>query len=90
MSVIEYESGISNITQGLQQVRKDFYCRVFLLYANWLDAITIFDEVRRQEMDQSDFVWIISEQVSLRFYFVEFYFKTITNNNGALLGTKCP
>ena len=61
-SIIEYEPGISNIGLELQHARDDFYCRVFILYANADDADIIFQEINRKQMDRSDFVWIVSEQ----------------------------
>ena len=65
-SIIEYEPGISNIAAELQYVRENLYCRVILLYANAEDAEIIFEEVKQQEMDQADYVWIVSEQVSFQ------------------------
>ena len=64
-SIIEYEPGISNIAHELEYVRNNLYCRVILLYANALDAEIIFEEVKLQQMDQADYVWIVSEQVNL-------------------------
>lgn len=53
-----------NIGQDLKNVRNNYYCRVLLLYANADDAELIFDEIRKQGMDQSGYVWIVSEQAS--------------------------
>ncbi|OTF71327.1 hypothetical protein BLA29_007784 [Euroglyphus maynei] len=61
-SIIEYETGMLNIGRDLNNVRNNHYCRVLLLYANVDDAEIIFDEIHRQGMDQSGYVWIISEQ----------------------------
>ena len=47
-----------------KNVRNNYYCRVLLLYANADDAEIIFDEIRKQGMDQSGYVWIVSEQAS--------------------------
>uniref|UniRef100_A0A6P6Y478 Glutamate [NMDA] receptor subunit 1-like n=1 Tax=Dermatophagoides pteronyssinus TaxID=6956 RepID=A0A6P6Y478_DERPT len=63
-SIIEYETGMLNIGHDLKNVRNNYYCRVLLLYANADDAELIFDEIRRQGMDQSGYVWIVSEQAS--------------------------
>lgn len=68
--IIEYESGISNIRRELRYAQRNLYCRVFILYANSEDAEIIFTEIIQQEMDQTDYVWIVSEQVSLRYLFL--------------------
>ncbi|KAJ6222112.1 hypothetical protein RDWZM_000657 [Blomia tropicalis] len=60
--IIEYESGISNIRRELRYAQRNLYCRVFILYANSEDAEIIFTEIIQQEMDQTDYVWIVSEQ----------------------------
>lgn len=64
-TIIEYEPGISDIAYELQHAKDNFYCRVFILYANSLDAEVIFQEISRQQMDISDYVWIVSEQVRI-------------------------
>ncbi|XP_046911606.2 LOW QUALITY PROTEIN: glutamate [NMDA] receptor subunit 1 [Dermatophagoides farinae] len=62
-SIIEYETAdMLNIGQDLKNVRDNYYCRVLLLYANADDAEIIFHEIHRQGMDQSGYVWIVSEQ----------------------------
>jgi len=62
-SIIEYEPLISNVALELQYVHDNLYCRVFILYASAADAEIIFKEIVKQKMDQSDYVWIVSEQV---------------------------
>lgn len=51
-----------NIQEKLLFARDNHYCRVFILYANTVDAERIFADVRGLQMDQSDYVWIVSEQ----------------------------
>ncbi|XP_067123537.1 glutamate [NMDA] receptor subunit 1-like isoform X1 [Centruroides vittatus] len=60
-SVIEYEPGITDITQELEE-KKELFCRVFILYANTKDADGIFREVDRLNMTSSGYVWLVSEQ----------------------------
>ncbi len=62
-SIVEYEPGISNITHELEYMHKNIHCRVFILYASAADAEIIFDKVSFMGMDQTDYVWIVSEQV---------------------------
>lgn len=49
-------------------MHKNIHCRVFILYASAADAEIIFDKVRFMGMDQSDYVWIVSEQVASNFH----------------------
>ncbi|XP_064488877.1 glutamate [NMDA] receptor subunit 1-like isoform X2 [Ornithodoros turicata] len=59
--VIEYESGITDILQELEEV-KELHCRVFVLYATAEDATGIFSEVTYLNMTSPEYVWIVSEQ----------------------------
>ncbi|XP_022238810.1 glutamate [NMDA] receptor subunit 1-like, partial [Limulus polyphemus] len=59
--VIEYEPGFTDIIQHLEKT-KEFYCRVFILYANTEDAESIFREVEQLKMISPAYVWIVSEQ----------------------------
>lgn len=49
-------------------MHKNIHCRVFILYASAADAEIIFDKVRFMGMDQSDYVWFVSEQVVSHFH----------------------
>ncbi|XP_022253390.1 glutamate [NMDA] receptor subunit 1-like [Limulus polyphemus] len=59
--VIEYEPGFTDIIQQLEKT-KEFYCKVFILYANTEDAESIFREVEQLKMTSPGYVWIVSEQ----------------------------
>lgn len=61
-SVIEYEPSITNIATELDRVDEELQSRVYLLYANELDAQSIFVEVNRLNLTESGYVWLISEQ----------------------------
>lgn len=63
-SIIEYEPGITDITQELEE-KKELFCRVFILYANTKDADGIFREVERLNMTNPGYVWLVSEQALL-------------------------
>lgn len=56
---------MSNIASQLENAQENFYCRVFILYANTPDAEVIYDEIKKQEMHRADYVWIVSEQVGV-------------------------
>ncbi|XP_054715976.1 glutamate [NMDA] receptor subunit 1-like [Uloborus diversus] len=62
--IIEYETGITEISQRLEEARGR-YCRVFILYANTEDAESIFREVDALNMTSPGYVWIVSEQALL-------------------------
>ncbi|KAG0418372.1 hypothetical protein HPB47_004894, partial [Ixodes persulcatus] len=59
--VIEYEPGITDITQELEE-SKELHCRVFVLYATADDATGIYSEVAFLNMTSPGYVWIVSEQ----------------------------
>ncbi|KAH7939110.1 hypothetical protein HPB52_005873 [Rhipicephalus sanguineus] len=59
--VIEYEPGITDITQELEET-KELHCRVFVLYATAEDATGIYSEVAFLNMTSPGYVWIVSEQ----------------------------
>ncbi|KAH7934307.1 hypothetical protein HPB49_024787 [Dermacentor silvarum] len=59
--VIEYEPGITDITQELEET-KEIHCRVFVLYATAEDATGIYSEVAFLNMTSPGYVWIVSEQ----------------------------
>lgn len=59
--VIEYEPGITDITQELEET-KELHCRVFVLYATADDATGIYSEVAFLNMTGPGYVWIVSEQ----------------------------
>ncbi|KPM08548.1 glutamate NMDA receptor subunit 1-like protein [Sarcoptes scabiei] len=61
-SIIEYEPGMPDIVADFKNIRDNIYCRVIVLYANAEDAEIIFDYAHRYGMNQSDYVWIVSEQ----------------------------
>ena len=61
-SIIEYEPGISNIVEELQEVNNELFCRVFILYANAEDATSIFKEIESRNMTDPGYVWLVSEQ----------------------------
>ncbi|GFU33942.1 glutamate receptor subunit 1 [Nephila pilipes] len=62
--IIEYETGITEITQKLEEAQGR-YCRVFILYASTEDAESIFREVEALNMTLPGYVWIVSEQALL-------------------------
>ncbi|CAL1298352.1 unnamed protein product [Larinioides sclopetarius] len=62
--IIEYETGISEISQKLEEAQGR-YCRVFILYASTEDAEIIFREVEALNMTTPGYVWIVSEQALL-------------------------
>lgn len=53
-----------DIVADFKNIRDNIYCRVIVLYANAEDAEIIFDYAHRYGMNQSDYVWIVSEQVT--------------------------
>ncbi|KAK8764714.1 hypothetical protein V5799_032678 [Amblyomma americanum] len=59
--VIEYEPGITDITQELEET-KELHCRVFVLYATAEDATGIYSEVAFLNMTSPGYIWIVSEQ----------------------------
>ncbi|RWS17195.1 hypothetical protein B4U79_11248 [Dinothrombium tinctorium] len=61
-SIIEYEPGVTDITEELDEADEELQCRVYLLYTNALDAQSIFIEVSRLNMTAPGYVWIVSEQ----------------------------
>ena len=63
-TIIEYEPGISNIVQELEET-KSRVCRTFILYANAEDAKSIFEEIVSRNMTQPNYVWLVSEQALL-------------------------
>lgn len=62
--IIEYETGLTDISQRLEEAQGR-YCRVFILYANTEDAESIFREVEALNMTSPGYVWIVSEQALL-------------------------
>ncbi|XP_071043007.1 glutamate [NMDA] receptor subunit 1 [Parasteatoda tepidariorum] len=62
--IIEYETGITEISQKLEEAMGR-YCRVFILYASTEDAESIFKEVDALNMTSPGYVWIVSEQALL-------------------------
>ncbi|XP_055953034.1 glutamate [NMDA] receptor subunit 1-like isoform X2 [Argiope bruennichi] len=62
--IIEYETGITEISQKLEEAQGR-YCRVFILYASTEDAESIFREVEALNMTTPGYVWIVSEQALL-------------------------
>lgn len=60
-SVIEYETGVTDIVDELEEADEEIQCRVYLLYANELEAQSIFLEVLRLNMTSPGYVWIVSE-----------------------------
>ena len=63
-TIIEYEPGISNIVEELEEA-KNRVCRTFILYANAEDAKSIFQEIVSRNMTQPSYVWLVSEQALL-------------------------
>lgn len=61
-AVIEYEAGLTNIAEELEETDEEMKVRVYLLYANEIDAQAIFVEVARLNMTAPGYVWIVSEQ----------------------------
>uniref|UniRef100_T1L122 Glutamate [NMDA] receptor subunit 1 n=1 Tax=Tetranychus urticae TaxID=32264 RepID=T1L122_TETUR len=60
-SVIEYETGVTDIVDELEEADEEIQCRVYLLYANELEAQSIFLEVLKLNMTLPGYVWIVSE-----------------------------
>ena len=61
-AVIEYEAGLTEIAEELAEADEEMQVRVYLLYANEIDAQAIFIEVARLNMTAPGYVWIVSEQ----------------------------
>ncbi|RWS30727.1 hypothetical protein B4U80_08658 [Leptotrombidium deliense] len=61
-SIIEYEPGVTDIVNELEEADEEIQCRVYLLYTSDLDAQSIFIEVSRLNMTAPGYVWIVSEQ----------------------------
>jgi len=59
-SLIEYEHKVTNIFKELDE-NDGIQCRVFLVYANEINAESIFLEAGKLNMTTSSYVWIISE-----------------------------
>lgn len=60
--IIEYVSHMANISYNLKQTQANFACRVFILYANQLDAERIFDDIQKLNMITAGYVWLVTEQ----------------------------
>jgi len=61
-AVIEYEPGLTNIIEELEEADEEIKVRVYLMYANEMDAQAIFVEISRLNMTAPGYVWIVSEQ----------------------------
>ncbi|CAG2169721.1 unnamed protein product, partial [Oppiella nova] len=61
-SVIKYEPGIPNIVLELEEAKRELFCRIFILYANEEDGHNIFQQIYSQNMTDSGYVWLVSEQ----------------------------
>ena len=61
-AVIEYEAGLTNIAEELEDADEEMKVRVYLMYANDMDSQAIFVEVARLNMTAPGYVWLVSEQ----------------------------
>lgn len=61
---IEFDVGFPDIFRDLEDVKLELPCRVFILYANTIDAEDIFQQVALLNMSASGHVWIVSEQAA--------------------------
>lgn len=60
-SIVEYEPGVTDIVNELEEIDQEIQCRVYLLYVNQLEAQSIFMEIRQLNMTDPGYVWIVSE-----------------------------
>lgn len=57
-SVIEYEAGSTDILEELEKADEEIQCRVYLLYADEIDAQSILIEVAKLNMTAPGYVWV--------------------------------
>ncbi|KAF2905177.1 hypothetical protein ILUMI_01004 [Ignelater luminosus] len=60
-SVIEFEAGLDNFIDQLQEM-KSAQARVYLLYASKVDAKVIFRDAALFNMTEAGYAWIVTEQ----------------------------
>lgn len=60
--IIEYVPNMANITSNLNHTLHNLACRVFILYADQLDAEKIFEDIHRLNMVSPGYVWLVTEQ----------------------------